>query len=322
MLQNYAEGSIPLDKYMKQLKQDKKMEQKTKELIYKRVYELIYSLSEIWNRNLIFESGFGHFDLHAGNILVTNAIRTTGDVEKIELFLIDFGSAGCITKREQYFMLRAAITASRMKSLHDCLTKKHRDENRDNINWLDDNQEEVSDMILSYFRSPMTQVERNRVKLHVAGDPEKFRKIHRRNLLLLCDFEEYVWKLCQNRQDEIPEKVILETLNYSRGVKMSNLFLRLAGRALSMANCMSSNVLWMGKGGAYLQSLTDKLYAMCPETACESFSVDNYLAGQTWSAAKLLIRGYVQFDRSIFTSRRCKSVKPTSTGGTARTDAA
>ena len=310
MIQNYASGSVPLDKFLKGLAKDKKMKSKKKHKIYQRIYNLVYSLSEEWNRQLIFESGFGHFDLHAGNILLTNAQNKDAKPEDIGFFLIDFGSAGFITKRDQYFLLRAAITASRMTTLRHLLEKRDGDEEEDKEDpRLTKEQRALSQEIVRYFRkSGITEAEKRRVTRRVAEDPQKYRKIHERNLLLLCNFEEYVWKLCQNRKDEIPPDVVLETLDYSWDVKMSILFLRLAGRATSMANCMSSNVLWMGKGGAYLQSLGDKIFAKCPKGTCEEFIVDSYLASQLWPAAKLLILGYVQYDRSVLSSPRCKKV--------------
>jgi hypothetical protein len=92
-----------------------------KKRIYNKVYHSLLRLRQLWMGNLFWGNGFFHADLHNGNIIVPtldDIKKAIKDRKSIDLYLIDYGSAGKLKKEEQCNLIDTMLVTSKFKQLN------------------------------------------------------------------------------------------------------------------------------------------------------------------------------------------------------------
>lgn len=109
----------PLAKVIQDIANLKDREKATKAA--NKIAKTMDQLSEIWIKSTFWGSGFFHADLHAGNIYCTQTaseIAELKDSELPEFTLLDYGSVGKMTKKEQCQMISAMVFSGKLVSLY------------------------------------------------------------------------------------------------------------------------------------------------------------------------------------------------------------
>jgi len=217
----------PVDKIMKKARKAPKAE-KTK--ILARLYRLVDQLIKKWFKNTLWGNGFFHADLHPGNVME--------DREANHLYLIDFGSAGQISRAQQCQLLQA------MKKSADF-----------------------------YFIKPKGQ--KNLKKYKKYDDPNEWEKAHAYNRASAGRFVEAIWNLCQVedsdearddsgvRNEKAKNMIVGKLLDYTRGLYFSTMFLKVAELSDSVGICISSDILMFGRAVAYIGNMIYQIHVEC-----------------------------------------------------------
>ena len=213
--------------------------------ILKSVYKNVDELIGIWFRNTLWGNGFFHADLHPGNVLIDEA-----DTEALDLILIDYGSCGVLTKRQQCLLVTGMIISGGIKK------------------FLPFNSTGRSSSGRSSSRSSSSQ-----------------QSIYNHNLKVCDKFVENIWDLCE-RKNYTPRDVhnmSIKILKVDQSNTYTDLFLRIVKYSDDIGNCVNNPVLLFGRALAYLGDLilvvTEKCntYSFCPQWKMDGIIKRNLL---------------------------------------------
>lgn len=89
----------------------------TRTALYSKVYASLLQLREIWSKNIFWGNGFFHADCHNGNIICPDA-DTIKQGYPVDLYLIDYGSTGKLTKQEQCRLIDTMLITAKFVDLN------------------------------------------------------------------------------------------------------------------------------------------------------------------------------------------------------------
>ena len=227
-----------------------------KQKMFKKLYASLVHVAFVWVWNLFFGNGFFHADLHIGNFRVPKIedIREnvrTGSRDPLEVWLLDFGSCGKLSKKSRCDILDSVYTTLRFDSkirdmIHDGKYSKTQ-----------------TDDTMGALRS----YDEGRA---VPPGFEKIAKVHEHNKTIVKEFIQRLWTVCiveeRHKTPEALKLLAAKMLNYyqsPRCLEFGQLFMKLVMSGTDIGECTRNEVLMFGRGIAYLGGTVDKFADIC-----------------------------------------------------------
>lgn len=232
--------------------------QKTKLETYKNKINQITSLMMLlvaaWLFEAYFGTGFFHADLHPGNILL--------DLDKNEVWLIDYGSASTFEKENQCYIFNASFIASKLEQFckylpmekpcdiswrlqqgHNLKTYKEYNNNSEN-SYLS-----MNDILQYYQTAKLSPHDWSKLNSKLMENKDQVEKDHKHNLTYAKYFFTRIKKLCDLESENITP---LDLLNYSKEMDMPSLFLNFAKSGKDIGKCAENNMVFFARGIRYV----------------------------------------------------------------------
>ena len=174
-----------------------------------------------WYKNTLWGSGFFHADLHPGNIMVN---------EGGELFIIDYGSCGYITKKQQCLLISTMILSGQITFLPETPNPNlNPNDKNDMINW----------------------------------------KIHENNVKVCKKFVKLIWEVCDvmSYSEEHLDFVSESIMKYfpDRPIAYSELFIGVVKKSENIGSCTNNPIIFFGRALIYLGMIMLTLSEKCKE---------------------------------------------------------
>lgn len=186
-----------------------------------QMYKSVSSLISKWVKVTLWGSGFFHADLHPGNVLV--------NPKTFDLFLLDFGSCGWLSRRQQCLLITSMIISGQFTQLPSGITTAQ----------------------LPQFLSS-----------------DKGKTFHKKNLVVAEKFVTTIWSVCEVKDTRKLSTIADAMLRnqYVNGLWYSYLFLELIKTSDDIGTCSNNAVLLFGRSLAYLGSMIKLITDKCDDT--------------------------------------------------------
>jgi len=239
-----------------------------KTIILGKVYASVIEFIEIWIGNLLWGTGFFHADAHLGNVM-TEPLSVLRKKSKVRIWLIDYGSAGKLSKDDQCKLIDAILVTAKIKQMTEYLPKAGKNYTLEKYNDLKEIKElgkkefDRGREIASFYRD--TKVPSTQLILNL-GNEKAFRK-HESNVKTARKFVQAIWDICKVKQKERSAKQLdylsKKILNYSEEVSFGTLFLNIIEYGSDIGECTTNVTLMFGRGIAYISDTIMTIFKMC-----------------------------------------------------------
>jgi hypothetical protein len=264
----------------KALKEIMKKPRDVREKLFSQIQTGINSLYGIWFENLFWGTGFFHADAHVGNVLVPDMIMLESQMkrnEKTTIWLIDYGSAGQLSKKMQCQLIDTLITSGKFEQMYELVPPRHPMDTGDG-----ERVPLTTHPLLIFFQSynTLTPLQQHGLLQNILSNEAVILKQHRVNLKVSQAFIKHVWDVCEvwERSDLVSLSLIL--LNYSEKLDFGKLFLTIVKYGRDIGVCTFNETLMFGRGVAYLGTMNDQIWINCDnEEVCPDWILDEKIPG-------------------------------------------
>jgi hypothetical protein len=230
------------DKLIEELEKSKLEERKCYSQDIREVYDSFFELYQRWIKNAIFGNGFFHADMHPGNFMIEKKLDKMCEFVRPynKINILDYGSSGQLTKRQQCKLLKAMVIPQQLKEieLYPNTTPKK----------------------LSYVLTANSKKHNHNINI-----AEKFI----RSVNEICEITKMKPKEVKRLA---PYLLDYQKDQYGLANSFNHLFTKYMEYAVEIGTCSSNALILFGRGLTYLDNLMYRLASICDdEFTCPEF---------------------------------------------------
>jgi thiamine kinase-like enzyme len=253
------------------------------------LYRTLFNLYEIWIESVFWKKEhFFHADLHTGNIMTLDFPDLLKLAQSNEthapIFVIDYGSAGILSKKVRCRLLTAILQTSKMVQM-DVLIPTQEEEGEEKI--VDTL---ITKEILPFYGKVVVK------GLSRALNTDKVLQNHKNNLKVSKKFVRLIYTLCEIQSDQITESNVDQIsryiLKYNQPISFASLFLNFIRFGSEIGICTSNQMINFGRGIAYLNDTLELLRKQCNPEDIELAGINNIVLKNLFKNPKQLLNLY------------------------------